>query len=419
MAGVYQGIYKKTYLAPQIVLGTAATAGGQELRRITSVATEKKTAIQNNEISSIGMDLGSATGASSTDWQFDGLLSPGTYSLPIAACLRDDFTATAASTGVAATIAGTGASGGTITITDAANNFLVDGFKVGDVVRITAGAVAAANLNNNLWLTGVTDTVLTGVLLNTPEEGGTAYVAEGPIAAVTIASVGKRCVPSATVKTDKIFTLEELYSDNAGSPTYISEVFKDIRIGQVDFTFPPNATATIKWTGVGLGSRVIGSATTMVTPAAISSSNVVSATRGAMVAGGNVLNYVTNINVTINPQVAALGAVIGSKNSPDHSKGKILVSGSFSAYQMDSTLMSSFSTDTPISLLVAMTSDTTKNSEFVAFTLSRVRLTGDAATDGEQGVTRTYPFTAEYNSAGGAALANDATIITVQDSLAA
>ena len=52
------------------------------------------------------------------------------------------------------------------------------------------------------------------------------------------------------------------------------------------------------------------------------------------------------------------------------------------------------------------------------FTMGRIKLTGDAPDDGEKSILRTYPFTAELNSAGGAALAWDQTIITIQDSQA-
>jgi hypothetical protein len=48
--------------------------------------------------------------------------------------------------------------------------------------------------------------------------------------------------------------------------------------------------------------------------------------------------------------------------------------------------------------------------------MGRIKITGDAPDDGEKNIMRTYPFTAEINGSGGAALAWDQTIITVQDS---
>jgi len=48
-----------------------------------------------------------------------------------------------------------------------------------------------------------------------------------------------------------------------------------------------------------------------------------------------------------------------------------------------------------------MAADTTKNSDFVSFSMSAIKLTSDAPNDGEVGIVRTYAFTAEINAAGG------------------
>jgi hypothetical protein len=65
-----------------------------------------------------------------------------------------------------------------------------------------------------------------------------------------------------------------------------------------------------------------------------------------------------------------------------------------------------------------LTTDSTATADFVSFTMSRVKIGGADVTDGASGLTRTFPFTALKNTAGGAAVANLATTIMVQDSLA-
>jgi len=67
---------------------------------------------------------------------------------------------------------------------------------------------------------------------------------------------------------------------------------------------------------------------------------------------------------------------------------------------------------------VVLTGDNTATSDFVSFTLPRVKLTGDAPDDGEKAIIRSYPFTAEYYAAGGSGVAYDQTILSVQDSAA-
>ena len=72
--------------------------------------------------------------------------------------------------------------------------------------------------------------------------------------------------------------------------------------------------------------------------------------------------------------------------------------------------------ETPVSAVIVLAADTTKDSEFMTISMGRIKLTGDTPDDGEVAVSRTYPFTAELNSAGGAALEWDETIVSIQDS---
>jgi hypothetical protein len=95
-----------------------------------------------------------------------------------------------------------------------------------------------------------------------------------------------------------------------------------------------------------------------------------------------------------------------------------MASGTFSAYFTDATFRDYFINETEVSIVVALTTDNTATADFVVFTMSRVKLGGADVSDGQNGLTRTFPFTALKNTSGGAALANLATTIMVQDSLA-
>ena len=100
------------------------------------------------------------------------------------------------------------------------------------------------------------------------------------------------------------------------------------------------------------------------------------------------------------------------------SRGRIEVMGSFTALFDSTTLRDLFDTETLTSLVVVMASDTSNAADFVSFSMSALKLTDASPDDGEKAIVRTYPFTAQLNAAGGAALANDQTIVTIQDSLA-
>ena len=403
---VAQGINKITAYKAQSGLGVPAIgAGGQILRRKTSVAEVSRATYTNDEIvqhqQSTGVNLGTASSA----WNFDGLLSPGTYAGLLQALLRKVFTATAALTGLSLTIAGTGP----YTITRGSGDFLAGGLKIGDVIRITAGTYAnAVNRDNNIVITGLTATVITGITLN-----GSTLIAEGPIATSTITVIGKKSLVPLSGHTDTLFTIEEWYADISKS-----EVFPDIRIGQADIGLPASGNATIKLTSQGLGVRTSNTSQQMTSPAAATTSPVLTSVRGILLAGGAKSQVVTGVTITIKTALTAEGPVVGSNYAPDMARGRVEVSGQFTALFDSTTFRDMFDSETLTSLVVVMGSDTTNTADFVSFNLSAIKLTDAAPDDGEKAIVRTYPFTAQLNAAGGAALANDQTIITIQDSLA-
>lgn len=403
---VAQGINKITSYKEQVALGTPAIgAGGQTLRRKTSVAKIARATYTNDEIVPHQQSTGVNLGTASSNWDFDGLLSPGTYAGLLQTLLRKVFAATTAITGLSLTIAGSGP----FTITRSAGDFLAGGLKIGDVIRITAGTYAnPVNRDNNVVITGLTATVITGITLN-----NSVLIAEGPIATSTVTVIGKKSMPPMTGHTDKLVTIEEWYADISKS-----ELFPDIRIGQADIGLPASGNATIKLASQGLGVRTNGTAQALTTPAAATTSAVLTAVRGILQVNGSKIQTVTGVTLTVKTALTAEGPIVGSNYSPDMSRGRIEVMGQFTGLFDSTTLRDLFDSETLTSLMVVMATDTTNNADFVAFSMSAIKLTGADPDDGEKAIVRTYPFTAQLNAAGGAALANDQTIITVQDSLA-
>lgn len=403
---VAQGINKITVYKEQTALGTPATgAGGQVLRRKTSVAKTTRATYTNDEIVQHQQSTGVNLGTAASDWQFDGLLSPGTYSGLLQTLMRKVFTATAAITGLSLTIAGAGP----YTLTRGAGDFLAGGLKIGDVIRITAGTYAnGVNRDNNFIVTALSATVATVITLN-----GSVLIAEGPIATSTITVVGKKSIVPLTGHTDKLVTVEEWYADLSKS-----ELFPDIRVGQADIGLPASGNATIKLNSQGLGVRTGGVAQVLTSPAAATTSPVLTAVRGILRINGSTIQTVTGVTLTIKTALTAEGPIVGSNFSPDMSRGRIEVMGSFTALFDSTTLRDLFDAETLTSLVVVMASDTSNAADFVSFSMSALKLTDASPDDGEKAIIRTYPFTAQLNAAGGAALANDQTIVTIQDSLA-
>jgi len=403
MPTIAQGTRKITVLKKQTGIGVPATgSGGQILRRRTSVFNAPRETFESDEIVSHHQSTGIGYGMKSANGKIEGLLSAGTYATPLAALLERLFAAVTAITGVSLTTAGTGP----YTLTRAAGSWLTDGVKIGDVIR-TSAAGNANNINKNLWVVGVTALVLTVIVLN-----GTTLTAEGPIAAVTITVIGKKTFAPMTGHTSEYFTVEEWYADLARS-----ELFTDMRFSQAAIGLPASGNSTISLDLVGL-DRSLSAVQQLTTPTAETLTGVMPSVNGLLYLNGVQQSVVTGVQFTIGNNAANVGAVVGSKNSPDVARGRIRVSGSFTAMFDSVTIQSIYDGESAVALQTVVAADKTATSDFMSWVLGRIKLTGDAPDDGEKGIVRTYPFTAEINGSGGAALAYDQTILSVQDSAA-
>ena len=398
-----QGINKVTSIKKQANLGTpAAGAGGSVLTRRTSVFSAERDTYESDVITGHQQSTGVAYGMKKASGKIDALLSTETFQLLFAALLRKDFAATSAY-----------AAGSDVTaqaaapqFADASGGFLTAGLKVGDVVRWTgfAGSPGTNNNSKNFWITALTATEMTGVFLN-----GDAVSADAAGDAVTCTVVGKKTLAPATAHTNDYFTVEEFYSDLTKS-----ETFTDARVNAIAVNLPASGNATFSADFLALG-RTLGAAQVLTTPTEPTFREM-AAVNGKLYVNGADVGDCTGVQFSINGGGAVDGPVIGSNSGIDISRGRIKVSGSFSALFDSTTLQTLYDTETTVSLMTVVTDDETATSPFMAFTLGAIKLTGDAPDDGEKAITRTYPFTAEYNSAGGAALAWDKTIMTVQDS---
>lgn len=398
-----QGINKVTSIKKQVALGAAATgAGGSVLTRRTSVFSAERETYESDVITGHQQSTGVSYGMKKASGKLDSLLSTETFQLLFAALLRKDFTATAAYVaGIDVT-----AQAAAPQFADASGGFLTAGFKAGDVVRWSgfAGAPGTNNNAKNFWITALTATDMTGVFLN-----GDAVSADAAGDAVTCTVVGKKSLAAASAHTNDYFTVEEFYSDLTKS-----ETFTDARVNAISVSLPASGNATFSADFLALG-RTLGAAQVLTTPTEPTFREM-AAVNGKIYVNGTAVGDCTGVQFSLDGGGAVDGPVLGSNSGIDISRGRIKVSGSFTAMFDSTTLQTLYDTETTVSLMTVVTDDETATSAFMAFTLGAIKLTGDAPDDGEKAITRTYPFTAEYNANGGAALAWDKTIMTVQDS---
>jgi hypothetical protein len=382
----------------------AGSSGGQLMRRKAFNLDEKRNTNSSQEIRTDQMTGLPTHGTRYADGMIECEMSGGTYVTLLQSLLRRDFTAVTSLTTLSLTMAG---SGPTYTVTRAAGDFLAGGIKVGMVVRITAGSVNANNLNKNLFVVGVTATVLTVV----PWGNGT-MTAEGPIATCTIAVPGKVTYVPASGHTNDSYTVEDWHADIA-----LSEVFSGMRAVGFDFKVPAtgNVEASIKLLGKGL----VQTATSAYfsAPTAATSSGAVTAVNGILRFAGAQQAAVTGLSFNVDGQ-AETGTVLGSNFTPDVFVGPIVVKGQLTAYFESATIRDAFLQETTVALNAVAYAGTTAAAEFLAFTLPALKLTSRSKPDSPRSIIQTFDFEAGFNSAGGSGTDSEATVFWTQDSLA-
>ncbi|WP_022684559.1 phage tail tube protein [Sphingobium bisphenolivorans] len=405
---VAQGINKTIAYKKQTALGSAASgSGGTYLRRVTAALNVTKDSYENNEIVSHQQGTGMTHGIAKSGGTLNGLLS-GTSWMPfLGSLLRKDPAATSAISSLSLTIA---ASAPNYTITRGSGDFLTGGVKIGDVIQLSGGSLAAGNVAKNLVVVGVTATVLTVNVLN---YGGT-LTAEGPIASCTVTVMGKKSWVPTTGHTNDYYTFEEYFSDLTRS-----RVYPDVQIAQADISMPATGNVTINHTLVGLGAVTKSGTQSLTSPTAAPSTEVFGSVAGAVYVGGTRYGTITSMSLQINGNTTQGEATVGSNVASDTQRGRVTVTGSFTALFDGETLATVFDQETTTSLIMVLADARTDAANTMAFVMSRVKLSSDDNDDGEKQIVGTYNFTASYNGSGGAALANHATIISVQDSQAA
>ncbi len=399
------GIAKQIAYKQETTWGTLAGAtGGKLLRRVTANFNLEKETYQSGEIRTDYQIADMRHGVRTVAGSLSGELSPGTYADFMGAVVARDFTAGVSATGLTLTTAG---SGPTYTLTRSAGSWLTDGFKIGDVVRITAGAVNANNLNKNLVVVSMTATVLTVLVLN-----GTTVTAESNIASVTVTVFGKKTFAPTSGHTDRSFTVEEWYSDIAQS-----EVFTGMKVNTMGLSLPATGLVTCDFGFMGKDMTQTGVTQYFTTPAAQSTTGIFAAVNGVLVVNGSPVALLTNLSLNVNRNMQN-ATVVGSNSVVEMFEGRVAVEGDFSAYFETGAFRDLFKDETEASLIVTLSASSAKDADFVSITLPRIKVNTNTRDDGENGISAQHSFMALLNGAGGTGLSTERTTISIQDSAA-
>lgn len=400
---IAKGISKQVAIKKESTYGTLAGAtGGRLLRRVTSSFNLTKEAYQSDEIRTDYQMSDFRHGVRSADGSVSGELSPGSYSDLFAAALARAFAAPGAGTGTGTAVTFTASP---TVLTRATGSFLTDGFKIGDVIRITAGTgMVAGDLNKNLLLTAVTALTMNFVVLN-----GSGFTTTSVTAAGAMAVIGKKTYVPQTGHTSDSFTVEEFYSDISQS-----EVYTGCKVNTIGISIPSTGMATVDFGFMGKDLNTTGTTQYFTTPTALGSSGVFAGVNGVVIFNGTQVAVVTDASVNINRNISN-ATVLGSNSISESFDGRALIDGSLSLYFTDAVARDAFKNETEVSVIFTLTTNNTATADFMSITLPRIKVNSFTKDDGEQGITASCDFQALLNATVGG---SEVTTITVQDSLA-
>ena len=392
------GINKIVSYKKETTFGTLPSASGaQTIRRVSSSFNLTKETYQSEEIRTDYQLTDFRHGVRAVEGNISGELSAGAYSDFLASSLARNWTAATPSALGSTTIASVT---GTYTITRTTGSFLTDGVRVGNGIRLNG--FATNNNNKNLLVIALTATVATVVALN-----GATLTPETVASGGTYTVSGKTTYAPTTGHTDDSYSFESWQSDIGQS-----EVFVGNKVNTVGIALPATGLTTVDLSFMGQDLKQRSASQYFTSPTAQGNNGIFAAVNGALIVNGSPVALVTAANININRNMTS-EAVVGSNIKPEIYEGRIIVDGDFSTLYQDGTFAGYFDTEAEISLVVALTANNLPNSEFMSFTLPRLKLSTDTKDDGEKGIVSQNSFQAlKGNGMNGF----EATTIMIQDS---
>lgn len=398
-----KGVNKKVAVKKETTWGTLAGASGAKyLRRVTAGFNLKKETYESSEIRTDYQVADYRHGVRSAEGTLSGELSPGSYADFMAAVVAKDFATVSAITALTLSIA---ASGTLYTVTRSAGDWIVDGVRVGDVIALSGGSLNVANVGNNIVVVAMTSTVLTVLCTSS-----TALFVQAGVAGCTATIRGKTTLAPLTGHTDDSFTFEEWYSDIAQS-----EVYTGNKVGSMAVKLPATGLVTVDFNFMGKNLEQTGTSQYFTTPTAAGTTGICAAVSGALIVNGAAVAVVTSMDFTVERGLEAAN-VVGSNFAASVFTGRIKATGNMSVYFQDGVFRDLYNNETVASVVVALSTDSSKTADVITFTFPRVKLGSGSKNDGEMGTVQDSSFVALLNTDTTAGL--PATTIKINDTAA-
>lgn len=399
---ISQGVAKQVAYKKESTFGVVPAASGAKLlRRVSASFNLNKETYESNEIRTDRQVADFRHGVRSAAGSLSGELSAGSYADFMGSLVAKDFAA--ASLGAAVSITVT-VSGSTYKFVRSTGDWLASGYRPGMVVR-TTGLTTVADNGRNFLIVAATALELTFVPLD-----GVAPTAQGTAASATFTAPGKVTQVPQSGHTEDSYSFEQWYSDIAQS-----EVFSGCKVGSMSVSLPATGLTTIDFSFVGKDLAQKGTTQYFTSPTAQSAEGIFAAVNGALVINGVPAALITSADFAVE-RATENAVVVGSNSLADIMTGRIRVTGNLSVYFIDAAFRNYFDSETPISLVMALTENNEGASDFITFTLPKIKVGSFNVDDVETGLSASCSFQALLNDITTGGL--PATTIAIQDSKA-
>lgn len=391
------GLFKEVRWNKEGTWGTIANASGATVvPRTQSNLSLRKATYESASIRPDAQVQDFRHGVRSVAGSINGELQPKTFGAFLGSLLRGTWTAGVSKTNT--NFGGTlSATASTKKLSVSASSWAAQGFKIGDVIRISS---TAQNTGQNFRI----------VNLN----AGDATVDPAPVdmsaqSTFTVAVVGKKVFTPQSGLVDESYTIEHWHSDISQS-----ERFVGCKVANAQISLPATGLATVSFGFLGKDMQT-GNSAYFTSPTANGDFGLTAAVNGAIsINGANVAN-VTGLSISIDGGLQAAAAV-GSNTTPGIFPGIIRVTGQAGVFFEDATVRDLFVNETIAQLSVMLTVGNAANADFISLFMGRVKFGGADKDDGTAGIVQTMPFQALLDTSGGSNQATDLTTLVIQDS---
>lgn len=399
---ISKGVSKQVAYKKEATWGTVPAASGAKLiRRVTASFNLNKETYESNEIRTDRQVTDFRHGVRSADGSLSGELSAGSYSDFMGSLLAKDFAAVTFGAAVSVTVT---VSGSTYKFVRTTGSWITSGFRPGLVVR-TTGLTTNGDNGRNYLIVAASALELTFVPLD-----GVAPTAQGTAASATFTAPGKATQVPTSGHTEDSYSFEQWYSDIAQS-----EVFSGVKVASMNVSLPATGLTTIDFSFVGKDLAQKGTTQYFTAPTAQNSEGIFAAVNGALIVNGVPVALVTSADFSVE-RATENATVVGSNSISEIMTGRIRCSGNLSVYFTDASFRNYFDAETPVSLVMALTESNSGDSDFISFTIPKVKFGSFTVDDGELGMSASCSFQALLNDVTTAGLPT--TTIAIQDSAA-